>query len=55
MNYAEGLLVGYRWYDTKKIEPQFPFGFGLSYTTFKYSNLKLVAGDGTNEIVDRAV
>jgi beta-glucosidase len=46
--YKEGLLVGYRWYDTKKIEPQFPFGYGLSYTTFKYSSLRLLKSNGTN-------
>jgi beta-glucosidase len=51
VTYAEGLLVGYRWYDAKHIEPQFPFGFGLSYTTFKYSSLKLIPSDGTNGIL----
>lgn len=45
--YAEGIFVGYRWYDQKNIAPLFPFGFGLSYTSFSYSNLKLArAADG---------
>ena len=38
--YKEGSLVGYRWFDTKKIKPLFSFGFGLSYTEFSYSEIK---------------
>jgi beta-glucosidase len=55
--YGEGFFVGYRFYDKKDIAPLFPFGYGLSYTTFAYRNLKLskpeyAAGDSIRFSVD---
>jgi beta-glucosidase len=41
VKYKEGVLVGYRWYDANNITPAFPFGYGLSYTSFDYRNLRV--------------
>ncbi|PUU90216.1 glycoside hydrolase family 3 protein [Halanaerobium sp.] len=41
VEYREGIFVGYRYYDSKEVKPLFPFGFGLSYTDFEYSDLKI--------------
>jgi hypothetical protein len=41
INYSEGIFIGYRGYEKNHIQPLFPFGFGLSYTSFSFSNLKI--------------
>jgi len=52
--YSEGVLVGYRWFDAKKIEPMFAFGHGLSYTSFAYSDMKAkTLADGSVDVTLR--
>ena len=56
VRYGEGLYVGYRYYEKKKIEPLFPFGFGLSYTRFRFGALTLSAGSiGPGETIEASI
>ncbi|MFF3983119.1 discoidin domain-containing protein [Streptomyces sp. NPDC001797] len=55
VTYSEGLNVGYKWYDAKNITPLFPFGYGLSYTTFGYSNLQVGPLSGSTATVTATV
>jgi beta-glucosidase len=55
VTYSEGLLMGYRWYDAKSIQPLFPFGFGLSYTTYAYSGMSAKADSAGNVTVTLTV
>jgi beta-glucosidase len=52
VQYSEGIDVGYRWYDTKDVTPLFPFGYGLSYTRFAFSGLRVsrAVTDGTDDV-----
>ena len=51
VSYSEGLKVGYKWYDSQNIEPLYPFGYGLSYTSFTYGGLQITAStDGRHRV-----
>lgn len=51
VEYKEGILVGYRWFDTKNIAPLYPFGYGLSYSTFEFANAKADKKEYNNDAI----
>jgi beta-glucosidase len=51
VHYGEGLFIGYRYYDAREMSVQFPFGYGLSYTTLAYNNPKVYTEQGRNVLV----
>jgi beta-glucosidase len=53
VDYSEGVDIGYRWYDAKNETPLFPFGYGLSYTSFKYSDLSVASSAVTGTADER--
>ncbi|MFI7543416.1 glycoside hydrolase family 3 C-terminal domain-containing protein [Actinoplanes sp. NPDC049599] len=56
VRYGEGLLIGYRWYDAHRLDVAYPFGHGLSYTTFDYTDLTTaIRADGDQPLVDVTV
>ncbi|RZI81896.1 MAG: hypothetical protein EOO67_18350, partial [Microbacterium sp.] len=54
-NHSEGLLVGYRWYDAQGFTPAYPFGAGLSYTSFSYGPVQVQAGGPTGAVATATV
>lgn len=54
IDYNERLLVGYKWFDQQNIEPLFEFGYGLSYTKFNYSKLKLQTNSKESDVIIKA-
>lgn len=50
VRYGEGIHVGYRWYDARSLQVDFPFGYGLSYTSFRYADLSVAINEEDNDI-----